>query len=214
MKRTNLGNYRPIMDMIAKVSKENSVLYGNGTTGQTYEAHFWMREQTVSEALAKWEAEKAQAYLNGDVTKLAELKLSKPVGQQIKYNLCFRLINPIPLLAGTKRAYNLDNQPMIIPPLHNVQEIWISQDTIDYGAAEVEETDVVKKDFYGEEWKVLKITLTDGMLDIKEASKNGRGKITKAARAWIYPVSGRSMQLAGQILYRNRKLTDKYIPES
>lgn len=211
MKKINLGNYGPIMDMITKLSKENQVLYGNGTTGKTYEAHFWMREQTVGEALARWEAEKAQAYLNGDVVKLAELKLTKPVDQQIKYNLCFRLINPIPVLAGTKRAYNDQNQVMTLPPLHNVQEIWISQDTIDYGAVEVEETNVVKKDFYGEEWKVLKITLTDSLLDIKEASKDSRGRITKAARAWIYPVSGRAMQLARQILNRNRKLTDKYV---
>ena len=200
----NLKDYAPIMSALMQASKENTVIHGNGTTGKEYYIHYWGKEEQVDSKRSEVAKKMARAFLTGDKLGWEEAKKEDDaLPKEAKYTLIFRLMEKIPHLKGTKISFG-DNNKTYTPEMNDVEFIHIAQDTIEFGLLDVEETSDKAKDQVGNEVSILKMKLLDGLLDVKEGTLDYFGKVTKPNKAWIYPISARSMQIVGKIMASER----------
>lgn len=199
-----LSQFPVIAQAILQVSKENTMTHGNGTTGNEYFLHYWGSEEQFDAEKEKWITAKATAVLKGDSEgyKLAEAELGR-LSKDVKYTLIFKLMEKISTLKGTKAAF--DGQNKYQPVMHDVEFVYIQQDTMDLIDVDLENTGDKAMDNQGNEVDILKLTLKEGILDVKEGKLGYNNQIIRPSRAYIYAVSARSMQIAGSIMAAETK---------
>lgn len=196
----DLIKFTTVVNALKQVAAENDV--NNGTGGIKFLAHFYEQEYVWDKDRHNLQVGVAKSILTGqlgEVTKLQDQlsKLPKP-----KIVMAWKLMEPIPLIKGTKVLHDGDKQFRI--EMKNVGMLYIPEDSIALGLLEYEETKDLAVDSQGREAKILTIHLKKGIIDIAAPIIDRNDKVTRPSRAYVTAISYKSMQVAGQIMYNER----------
>lgn len=203
----DLSNLPSVVKALSQVVADSTVTDNNGTAGIELLCHYWDYDIIKDENRRKIEAELAKAVLNKDIelANAFETDLKRlPSSEKL---MIFRLLEPITHLQGTKVMY--DGEKSYSPVMKNVQFLYIAEMSIKMGLLEYEETGEMAADKLGKETPVIKLKLKKGIIDVSAAIYDRNKRMIREARAYVTPVSYRSMQVAGKIIAQEREVKRK-----
>lgn len=200
----DLSKFNKVIEALNEVVGQNTPTGGMETP---FLCHYWSQETILSDEAKQLQTDIAKAMLDGKVERVAELNEKwKDVGKS-KVLMQFKLIEKIPLLRGTKIVY-VENAPKH-PVMHNVEYLYISEDSVKLGLCEYEETDQKAKDAMGRDTAIIKLKLVKGIIDVKEGAVDWKGKVVREPRAYVTAISFKAMQVAGQIIRNEKEIKRK-----
>lgn len=200
-----LSQFKAVQDALTQVATEMTINHNNGSYGKSYFCHYWNKEDVVDKEKQKKEIELARAILLGSSpAEVLAIKDELAAMPKAKVNLIFKLIEPIKRLKGSKIAY--DNNKTYSPVMENVEYFYISEDTLGLDVLEFEELQDSRDDIQGNPTPIINLRLTNAMLDVKEGMLDWKDntKELRAPRAWVTPISFRSMQIVGKIMNEDK----------
>ena len=201
----SLRNFQPVINALSQVAKEASVANDNGTAGKQYICHYWDNESVYDQKRAELDTQIAIAVLSGKLAEVAELRAKLAVLPSAKVNMVFKLMEPIRRVQGTKVVIGNDDKTYS-PSMVDVQYLYIPEDAVEMELLQYEEIKgEVAQDKHGNDTAVIELKLVSGMIDVKEALYDRKGKMTRAPRASVTAISYRAMQVAGRIMYNSKE---------
>lgn len=196
----DLSQFKTVQDVLKQVVVDADA--NNGTNNLTLLAHFWEEEYVYDEKRMGVQAELVKATFASDhetvIKKQKELAtLPKP-----KVVMVWRLLEPIRVLNGTKTLS--DGDKIYRLKMENVTTLYIPEDAVHCGLLMYEETEETLEDKQGRPAKVLKIKLEKGIIDVAAPIVDRNEKIIRPKRAYVTPVSYRTMQITSEMLNKDR----------
>ena len=196
----DLSKFAAVKQALEKVVQESDV--NNGTQGLELLAHFWSQENVFDQTRQDIQTNMAKAVLAGSLELVKQYqdelaKLPKP-----KIVMLWKLITPIARLEGTMIRH--DGQKPYKISMENVTMLYIPEDAVKAGLLTYEETDQRETDMQGREAIVVKLKLVKGIIDVAAPVQDRFGKEVRPKRAFVTIISYRAMQIAGQIMGREK----------
>jgi len=196
----DLSKFTRVKEAFEQVVQESDV--NNGTQGLELLAHFWSQENVFDQKRQDIQTNMAKAVLAGSVELVKQYqeelaKLPKP-----KIVMLWKLITPIARLEGTMIRHDGD-KPFKIS-MENVQMLYIPEDSVKAGLLTYEETEDKGVDMQGREATIVKLKLVKGIIDVAAPVKDRFDKEVRPKRAFVTIISYRAMQIAGQIMGRQK----------
>jgi hypothetical protein len=188
---------------LSQIVTESDV--NNGTAGMEFHAYWYATEFIHNPERDAINRDIARAVLGGDHTKVLSLQeqLTKLARPEIMME--WRLLEPIKSLKGTKQVSikRGDETKKYELNMKDVKSIFVSESASKMKLIKWEETEEVREDSQGRESKVLRMILSKGLIDVAApiiiAKKEVRGK-----RAYVTPISYKSLQVAGSMMFKER----------
>jgi hypothetical protein len=194
----SLKGFKPVMDALAQIASEATLLTDNGTYGKEYICHFWDEEDTYDKERATIEVNIARLTLKGKYSEIADERKKLEGLPPAKKNFIFKLLEPINRLNGTK--IQLSDGKTYSPRMENVEYIYVPAGSLEADLFDYEEREESTLDRQGRETPIITLRLTKGMIDVKEGELGWDNKERRAPRAYVTPISFRAMQIAGKTL--------------
>lgn len=182
---------------LSQVASETTV--NNGTNGMKVMCHLWDVEDAFDQKKQDLEKAAFKALLE---SRLDDVVIHHKAISELppaKKTLIFKLLQPIPTIRGTKVVIHEGKSRS--PIMTNVDMIYLSEDAASLGLIDVRDTSEKAKDHNGMDVEIVELTLLKGIIDVKEAKYNRQNQLMRAARANITPISYKSMQVVGKLLY-------------
>lgn len=190
-------NFEAVKTALFQVQSESTV--SNGTTNSTYACYLWDHENVYDAERARLDKEYVKALFAGNLDECNRIEALRDALPATKRVLIFKLMEKIPVIRGTKVV--MDGKKSKSPVMRDVDTIYIPEDSVKLGLVEYEETDQTMPDASGRQATVINLHIIKGLLDVKEAQYDRNDRMTRESRANLTPISYRSMQIAGKILY-------------
>ncbi len=197
----DLSMFQTVKTALEQVVAESDV--NNGTTGMEIMCHFWKQEYRYDEKRNGLQLEIAKAMLSGnlDVLKTKQKELEEMPRPEIIME--FKLLEAIPRIQGTKILSDGDKTMGI--SMENVTILHIPENSIKLGLLDYEETEDKAKNAMGRDETIIKLKLKKGLIDVIAPIQDRNGKVVQPAKAYVTPISSRSLQIGGRILYNERE---------
>lgn len=194
----DLLKFDSVKKALDAVVAENDV--DNGTSGIEFLAHFWEQENIWDGKRHELQTAVAAAWITGDLRLIKEKQTELEKLEKPKIIMAWKLIEPIPNIMGTK-ILRKDGKSFRLS-MKKVDIVYISEDAIKLGLLEYEETNELGQDSQLRDAKIIKIHLKKGIIDVAAPIVDRNGKELRPKRAYVTPISYRSMQVAGEVINR------------
>lgn len=197
----DLSMFQTVKTALEQVVAEADVK--NGTTGMEILCHFWKQDYRYDEKRNSLQVEIVKAMLssNLELVKLKQEEMDALPRPEIIME--FHLLEPIARIQGTKIIS--DGSKTMGISMENVSVLYIPENSIKLGLLDYEETQDKAKNAMGQEETIIKLHIKKGLIDVIPPVMDKNQKIVQPAKAYVTPISSRSLQIAGKILYKERE---------
>lgn len=195
-----LGEFDDVKTALSQVVAESDV--NNGTLGMEFLAYSYSRETVYDKKKAENQTKMAKALLSGDLKAAEEAQKLLESPEPTKVITVWKLVEPIRRIQGTKLLHDGDKTYSI--SIEDVKLLHIPEDSIRLGIVEAEETDDEEENIYGNKVKVLRMKIVKGLIDVAAPVLDRFDKEIMPKRAFVTPISYRAMQVAGDLMSKER----------
>ena len=196
----SLSQFETVKAALSQITAEVDV--SNGTSGIKFLAHYWSRETVYDKASAEIKLKIAQLMFANKTEGVKELQDQLLTLPKPKVIMVWKLLQPIPVLNGTKTITDGDKTYKL--QMNNVKFLYIPEDAVEFDLLDYEETTEILKDQLGNDAIVVNMHLKRGLIDIAPPKADQFDKELVPKRAMVTPISFKSMQVAGQMLSKER----------
>lgn len=196
----NLMEFDSVKNALSQVVAMSDV--DNGTNGMELLAYPYSKDTVYDKEDAANRVKMAKALLTGDLATAAETQKILEQPRTPKVIMIWRLMTPIKRLSGTKIL--IDSGKTFTLAMEDVKELHIPEDTIRLGVIQAEESGEMAENIYGQPVPILKLKIAKGLIDVAAPVLDRFDKEIMPKRAFVTAISYRSMQVAGEILSRER----------
>lgn len=201
----DLSKFESVKKALEQVVSESDV--NNGTSGIELLAHYWSQENVWDKERNSLQTEIAQKLLSNDITDVKALQDKLLKLPKSKIVMEFRLLQPIPRIQGTKIVTDGDKTFKI--NMENVTMLYVPEDSVKLGLLEYEETGDKATDSMGRETDIIKLHIKKGLIDIAAPVLDRFDRVIRPKRAYVTAISYKAMQVAGELMNRNRLKTKR-----
>lgn len=196
----DLSKFESVKNALEQVVSESDV--NNGTTNVDFLCYYWDNEFMFDQKRQDIQVDMARKQLAGDIEAVKKLQKEFAALDKPKIMMEFRLVKPIPKLLGTKIISDGDKTYKIT--MENVTSLFIPEDAVKLGLLEYEDTTEIVKDARNNDTPIIKLRLKKGLIDVAAPIQDRFGRQIRPKRAIVTATSYRSMQIAGEMLSRER----------
>jgi len=196
----DLMEFEDVKTALSTVVSESDV--NNGTNGIEFLAYSYSRDTVYDKKKAENQVKMAKAILTGDLEAASEVQKLMDNPEPTKVITIWKLIEPLKRISGTKILHDGDKTYQL--SMENVALIHIPEDSIRLGLIEAEETEEEAENIYGNKVKVLRMRIVKGLIDVAAPIVDRNEKEIMPKRAFVTPISYRAMQIAGELMSRER----------